>query len=102
MTDIVLHDIDPLLAERIKRLGEVRGWDVAGTLLHVLRLGLRTLEGGAAVQLADAEEGALQEAIAALEHVPNDPGFALIGRAEPPTPEAEQPDQSIAGGFALK
>jgi len=103
MTDIVLHDIDPRLAERIKRIGAVRGWDMAATLLQVLRQGLHTFEDTAAVQLGAYETGALEAAIAALEEVPSDPGFALIGRATRPAPAAEPPpDQSIAARFALK
>jgi hypothetical protein len=95
MTDIVLHDIDPRLAERIKRIGAVRGWDMAATLLQVLRQGLHTFEDSAAVQLGAYETGA-------LEQVPCDPGFAMIGRAARPAPAAEPPDQSIAARFALK
>ena len=101
MTDIVLHDIDPLLAQRLRRIGEVRGWSVADTLLHVLKQGLQAFEGGATVHLRDHEAGALEAAIAALERVPNDPGFALIGRAGPPLPAIAPPDQSITADFAL-
>ena len=36
MTDIVLRDIDPLLFERLRRIGEARGWDMADTLLQVM------------------------------------------------------------------
>ena len=96
MTDIVLRDIDPLLFERIRRIGEARGWDMPATLLQVLSHGLEGFEGGAAPVFADAESHALEAAIAALEHVPDDPGFALIGRAQAPLPQAApNPDQSI-------
>jgi hypothetical protein len=59
--------------------------------------GLEGFEGGAAPVFADAEAHALEAAIAALEHVPDDPGFALIGRAQASLPQpAAAPDQSIA------
>jgi len=96
MTDIVLRDIDPRLFERLRRIGEARGWDMADTLLQVMTHGLEGFEGGSAPVFADAEAHALEAAIAALEHVPNDPGFALIGRAQAPLPQpAPAPDQSI-------
>jgi hypothetical protein len=103
MTDIVLRDIDPLLFERIRRIGDARGWDMADTLLQVLTHGLESFEGGAAPVFADAEAHALEAAIAALEHVPDDPGFALIGRAQPVTQEAAAgPDQSVDADFRLQ
>lgn len=103
MTDIVLRDIDPLLAERIKRLGEARGWPVHDTLLRVLELGLHACEGHDAVHFEASETGALEAAIAAMEQVPSDPGFALIGRASAPVPPPEdEPDQSISGRFSLE
>ncbi len=103
MTDIVLRDIDPLLAERIKRLGDARGWPVHDTLLRVLEQGLHACEGHGAVHFEDSETGALEAAIAAMEQVPSDPGFALIGRSgAPPAPPEDWPDQSISGRFSLE
>lgn len=103
MTDIVLRDIDPLLAERIKRLGDARGWSVHDTLLQVLEQGLHACEAPGAVRFEVDEAGALEAAIAAMEAVPSDPGFALIGRvATPPPAPAAEPDQSISGRFALE
>jgi hypothetical protein len=103
MTDIVLRDIDPLLFERIRRIGDARGWDITDTLLQVLTHGLEGFEGGGAPVFADAESHALEAAIAALEHVPNDPGFALIGRAQPAVPQPSAgPDQSIDADFRLQ
>jgi hypothetical protein len=102
MTDIVLRDIDSLLAERIARIAQAHGWTHPRTLLHVLERGLHACEGDGSVGLAGQEADVLQAAIQALEHVPNDPGFALIGRAGPvPTP-ATQPDQSIKPSFELE
>jgi hypothetical protein len=81
MTDIVLRDIDPVLAERIKRISDKRGMSLSQTLLELLEHGLHAYEGDGAVRFDNSEADVLQAAIAALEGVPNDPGFALIGRA---------------------
>lgn len=98
MTDIVLRDLEPLLADRIKRLGDARGWPVHETLRRVLEQGLPAFEHGAAMRLEDSEAGALKAAIAALEQVPSDPGFALIGRvAVPAVVPADEPEQTISG-----
>lgn len=86
MTDIVLRDIDPVLAERIRRVAQTRGWDIHQALLTLLEQGLYACESGAQVRLDDCESTALQQAIAALEQVPDDPGFGLIGRAPEPAP----------------
>jgi hypothetical protein len=103
VTDIVLRDIDPLLAERIKRLGDARGWPVHDTLLQVLEQGLHACENHGPVHFEASETGALEAAIAAMEAVPSDPGFALIGRAgAPPPPSEDEPDQSISGRFSLE
>lgn len=89
MTDIVLRDIDPVLAERIRRIGEARGWSLPDTLLELLEHGLNACEGDGAVRFDGRESSVLEAAISAMEQVPDDPGFALIGRAgdaphEPP------------------
>jgi hypothetical protein len=103
VTDLVLRDIDPLLAERLRRLGEARGWTVHDTLLQVLEQGLHACEDNGAVRFEAHEAGALEAAIAAMEQVPSDPGFALIGRAgASPPPPADEPDQSISGRFTLE
>ena len=80
MTDIVLRDIDAILADRLKLLAEQRGWDMHHTLLTVLEQGLYACESGALVHLDDREANALQQAIAALEKVSDDAGCGLIGR----------------------
>ena len=81
MTEIILRDIDPALAVRIRRISEARGWNEAETLQQLLEAGVRSCEGPAAPPLNERETGALEAAINALEQVPNDPGFALIGRS---------------------
>lgn len=102
MSDIVLKDIDPVLAERIRNVSQVRGWGLPETLQWLLEQGLHACEQGTAVSLDEGESGALAEAIAALEQVPDDSGFALIGRVpEAARPPKEDPDQSVDTGFSL-
>ena len=102
MTDIVLRDIDALLAERIARIAQAHGWTQPQALLHVLERGLHACEGDGAIGLAEQEARVLQAAIQAMEHVPSDPGFALIGRAGPAPQPAAEPDQSIKPRFELE
>ena len=102
MTDIVLRDIDNGLVDRIRQIGEAHGWDTAETLRRALELGLQSCESSAAIRLAEHEAGVLQSAIAALEQVPDDPGFAMIGRAEPASDPDEGPDQSVTARFTLE
>ena len=83
MTDIVLHDIDPVLLERIRRVANARSWSLQDCLMHLLEHGLFACESRMAARFDDSDAIALQEAIAALEGVPSDPGFAMIGRIEP-------------------
>ena len=86
MTDLVLRDIDPDLAARIQRLSKVRGWTMHDTLRILLDQGLQACESGLDVHFDDKEDEALTHAISALEHVADDTGFGLIGRAPPPPP----------------
>ncbi len=79
MTDLVLRDIDPMMAERIRRVSEANGWTMHQTILHLIERGLYASEGGA-LRFDSKESDVLQSVIAALETVPNDPGFSLIGR----------------------
>ena len=91
MTDLVLRDIDAVLADRIRHLAEVRGWDIHHTLLTLLEQGLYACESGMDVHFDDREAIALKEAIAALEQVADDEGFGLIGRA----PDAPPPSHIL-------
>lgn len=84
MTEIVLRDIDPTLAARIRRVAEARNWTLPRTLQHLLEQGLFAVEADMNVRLTDTDSDALRQAIAALEQVPSDPGFSLIGRVERP------------------
>ena len=101
MTDIVLHDIDAVLADRIRRISEARSWSTADTLQRLLEYGLDVCEGDGRSLLDEQEAGALERAIAALEQVPNDPGFALIGRVTPEIVTVEEPEQRIPEDFRL-
>ncbi|MDQ3617446.1 MAG: hypothetical protein M3374_01750 [Pseudomonadota bacterium] len=96
MTDIVLRNIDAVLADRIRRVAEANGWASQDALMHLLEHGLFACEGELAGKLNDSDAMALQAAIAALEQVPSDPGFALIGRAPAAPSRSSGPDQSIA------
>jgi hypothetical protein len=44
MTDIVLRDIDPVLAGRIRELAQARGWSMHDTLLRLIEQGLYQCE----------------------------------------------------------
>lgn len=88
MTDIVLRDIDEILADRIKRIAEKRGWSMAKTLQHLLEQGLFSYEGDAAVRFETSETDVLTAAIAALEGIP-DGTYSLIGQLQPP---GQRPD----------
>ena len=97
MTEIVLRDIDPVLADRIRRVADARRWSLPQTLLHLLEQGLYAVEADINVRFSDTDSDVLKEAIAALEQVPNDPGFSLIGRVDrSQEPDAPDMDMSFA------
>ena len=80
MTDIVLKDADPILFDRIRRVADARGWDLPHALQYLLEQGLHVYEGDGSVRFDNNEADALQAMIRALEQVPDDPGYAAIGR----------------------
>ncbi|MGJ4729439.1 hypothetical protein [Luteimonas sp. SDU101] len=84
MTDIVLKDADPILFDRIRRVADARGWDLPHALHYLLEQGLHVYEGDGSVRFDNAEADALQAMIRALEEVPDDPGYASIGRVQRP------------------
>lgn len=98
MTEIVLRDIDPLMADRIRRVADARRWSLPQALQHLLEQGLYAVEAEINVRFSDTDSDALRAAIAALEQVPSDPGFSLIGRAERPagSPMATGDDTRLA------
>src|SRR3546814_16379094 len=75
MTEIVLHDIDQVLVDRIKRVAGTRGWTVPRTLLHLLEQGLHVYEGDGSVHFDNSENDVLEAALAALQDIPDDGGF---------------------------
>jgi hypothetical protein len=102
VTDIILRDIDAVLADRIRRLADAHGWSLPDALLRLLEQGLHACEGELAARLDQAERDVLQAAILALEDVPDDAGFALIGRAGDSPAATDGPDQSISPQFSLE
>lgn len=89
MTDIVLRDVDQVLSDRIKRVAEARGWTVPRTLLHLLEQGLHVYEGDGRVHFDNSEDEVLKAALAALEGIPDDTGFAKIGKLPPQSSDDE-------------
>ena len=81
MTEIMLRDVDEVLLDRIDRVGRRSGWDLATTLMHLLEQGLHAYEGNGELHFEGGEADVLRAALEALNSVPDDPGFALIGRA---------------------
>lgn len=90
MTDLVLRDIDPRLADRIRKVAQINDWTTHQAILHLIERGLYASEGGA-LRFDGAESDVMQSVIAALETLPNDPGFSLIGRVGRPSPAPEAP-----------
>ena len=75
MTDIVMKDIDPVLADRIRRVAEARGWSMHDTLFHLLEQGLFATEAEVRSGFNDREVDVLSAAITALKDVPRGHGF---------------------------
>lgn len=80
MNPMTLPPIDRLLQDRIVRLAQARGWTLPQTLLRLIEQGLNACEAELKAGFSEVDAKVLQEAIAALETIPNDPGFSLIGR----------------------
>ena len=74
-------DLDDLLLERVRRVAQARGWSDAAAIRHLIEHGLFAVEPRGEQRLDDLDVNVLQSAIAALEGIPDDPGFSLIGRA---------------------
>lgn len=95
MPELILRDIESSVLERVRRWAEAQGMSLDAAVASLLVRGLaHSAEIG---DLQAFDERVLQEAIIALEQVPSDPGFALIGRTAPRAPPAvHPPDQAIA------
>lgn len=75
MTDLLLRDIDPILADRIQRVSVARGWSEHETIQRLIEQGLFVAEQEVRGGLEAREVDALAEAIAALKDVPAGKGF---------------------------
>lgn len=80
MADIMLSDIDETLIDRIGRIAARSGWDMSSAIVHLLEKGLAAYDRSGEVRFEGGEAEALQAALEALASVPDDPGFAMIGR----------------------
>ncbi|MBB1088892.1 hypothetical protein H4F99_10355 [Lysobacter sp. SG-8] len=96
MSEIILRDIDAVLLGRVNRVAEAHGWSLQAALLNILEQGLFVCEGELSRSFDESDSRALQDAIAAMESVPSDQGFARIGRAgDGDAAPVAPPDQSI-------
>lgn len=75
MTDIVLKDIDPVLADRIRRVATARGWNIHETIFNLLEQGLFACEAEVRSGFDNNEVDVLSAAINALKEVPAGKGF---------------------------
>ena len=81
MNHAVLLDIDPVLQERIARVAAAHGWGQQHATIHLIEHGLFACETALAARFDESDASVLKGAIAALQDIPDDPGFSLIGRA---------------------
>lgn len=79
MSPFALDALDPMLADRLRKLAGARGWSESDALLRVIERGLAAVESEVPARLEDEEADALKAAIAALEQIPTDT-FAAIGK----------------------
>ncbi len=75
MTDIVLKDIDPVMADRIRRVADARGWSTHEAIFNLLEQGLFSCENEVHSGFDDHEVDVLSAAINALKDVPSGKGF---------------------------
>jgi len=81
MSETLQIQLDAVLLERVRRVAQARGWSEAVAIRHLIEHGLFAVEPRGEPRLDDLDANILQSAIAALEGIPDDPGFSLIGRA---------------------
>lgn len=82
MTESTPLDIAPAMLTRIRRVAKARGWSQPTALAYMLERGLTACESELAASFDDSDAQALQAAIAAMQQVPDDTGFAKIGQVE--------------------
>jgi len=80
MSHAVLLDMSAVLLERIQRIATARGWGQQAAMVHLIEHGLFVCEADLAARFDATDAQVLQEAVAALQDIPDDPGFSLIGR----------------------
>ncbi|MDG6348806.1 hypothetical protein QAA18_08675 [Luteimonas sp. 8-5] len=85
MSPFLLDTVDPILADRLRKLAGKRGWSESDALIRVIERGLPVIEAEVPPSLEHEEADALQAAIAALEQIPTST-FAAIGKV-PEEPE---------------
>lgn len=78
--DVNVRNLDADLQQRVERYARTKNWDVATVLPLALRTGMQVLEQREERNFGAREDAVLADAIKALEQVPSDPGFGLIGR----------------------
>lgn len=79
MSPFALDALDPMLADRLRKLAGARGWSESEAMLKVIERGLPVVEAEVPASLENEEADALKAAIAALEQIPTDT-FAAIGK----------------------
>ena len=84
MPDFLVRDIDPAIADRIKRIARDRGWPINDVILHLLKQSLGMAEPdpplpGDIARLSGAFESeeaqAFAQALEALKHLPDDKAY---------------------------
>lgn len=84
MPDFMIRDIDPAIADRIKRIARDRGWPINDVMLHLIKQALGMAEPepplpGDIARLSGAFESdeakAFEQALEALKHLPDDQPF---------------------------
>ena len=81
MSPFLLDTVDPIMADRLRKLAGKRGWSESEALIRVIERGLPAVEAEVPPNLENEEANALQAAIAALDQIPTST-FAAIGRAK--------------------
>lgn len=100
MSELILRDIEPSVLERVRQWADTQGMSLDGAMATLLVRGLTHSVEIGDLQAFDAR--VLEEAIKALEKIPSDPGFALIGRTPPSAPPAGiAPDQAIDSAWSM-
>ena len=82
MINTVLLDMDEVLLERIGRIAAAHGWGQQDAMVHLIEHGLFACEANLTARFDASDDEVLQAAITALQDIPDDPGFSLIGRTD--------------------